>query len=293
MSEGVKNPIRGMFDAQSDKEKAEGDFRNEVVDITEKIVAEKNATEKMFETNPKKDDSCTVDDVKESIGKPPTTVSPPFKKTFRDSKLTAEERLLRVIDDNGDDMEGGRFKHFKLPKLGNITGKAGDVIHRLKDGWSDRRFSFATINRGLLIAVGLIVAVSVVNVLVFRPDIKAVHDRVVKIESRALGSTLIPYKRLEEYLAHVDKRSLFHLVKSDKVPTASPAAVPEGGNKMLEGLQLVGIAWGEYPEAMIRDKGEGRTYFLKKDQQFKGIKILEVSKDRVVVEYGGKTKELM
>lgn len=300
MSEGVKNPIQGMFDADKEKEGTETEavFDNEAsgaTDTSEEKVPVKNTTEKMFETNLKADDGELAGDIEQDVKESPTKALLPPKMDFRDGKLTAEERLLRVIDDNGEVDRTSKFSRLKLPNFGDITGKTADIICRMKEKWFRQSFSLAVVNKGLLVAIGFIAVISIANAFAFTPDIKTVHDRVARLESRALGSTLALHKPMEEYLRGVAKRSLFHPMASDtnKAPAGGPAIPPGGEDKVLGDLQLVGIAWGEYPEAMIRDKSDNRTYFLKKDQQFKGIKVQEVSKDKVTVEYGGKTKELM
>lgn len=285
MTEDPKNPVRGMFDASSEETSGDEGVPDEPVAIPEKDSEEKNTAEKMFDAPPKEDEIRVE-------GAPSV---PPPRMDFGGGKLTAEEKLLRVIDGDDSAPEGRKFAWLKLPNLQDITGMGGDLTRRIREGWFGLHFNLALFNKGLLAAILFLAVISVANVFAFKPDIKNVHNRVAKLESHAIGSSLVLYKPLEEYLSSVGERSLFHPVTNDnnKAPAGAPG-VPSGTeDKVLGDLQLVGIAWGEYPEAMIRDKGDGRTYFLKKNQQFKGIKVLEVSKDRVLVEYGGKTKELM
>ena len=43
---------------------------------------------------------------------------------------------------------------------------------------------------------------------------------------------------------------------------------------------------------MIEEVSTGRTYFLRKDQEFKGLKVQEISKEKVTVTYEGQEGDL-
>ncbi|MBI5300011.1 MAG: hypothetical protein HY877_06960 [Deltaproteobacteria bacterium] len=210
----------------------------------------------------------------------------------KQEKLTAEEKLLQVIDSGGEP-ETEKKSWLKIAALKGTVGKAQDWFFQFKEGLSRPCFDLGVVNKGLAIVIGLVVIASVVNVFALKSDIKDVYARVAKHNTPSGGRNIALLESVEMYLKDAGKRSLFRPgelpKKEENIPTVSAA----GADKILGDLQLVGIAWGEYPEAMIRDKADGRTYFLKKDQQFKGIKIKEISKDKVLVEYGGKNKELM
>ena len=60
----------------------------------------------------------------------------------------------------------------------------------------------------------------------------------------------------------------------------------------LQGLKLVGIAAGIEPLAMVEDENTGRTYFLKRGQELRGVKIQTVSEEAVVVTYEGEQGQL-
>ena len=207
-------------------------------------------------------------------------------------KLTAEEKLLQVIDSGGE-LEPERKSWLKIAALKGTVGKAQDLFFRFKEEVSRLRFDLGMVNKGLAIVIGLVVIASVVNVFALKSDIKDVYSRVAKHNMPSGGRNIALLEPVETYLKDAGKRSLFRPGEAPKKEESTPTVSSAGADKILGDLQLVGIAWGEYPEAMIRDKADGRTYFLKKDQQFKGIKIKEISKDKVLVEYGGKNKELM
>lgn len=219
-------------------------------------------------------------------------------RTVRDrtvqDRMTPEERLLRVIENKGDPLPELRPSPWRLLRTGSLS--------HLKFSWPNVQAVFPKqplglemLNRVLIggIAVGLVVAS--INIVAFKPTSAGAFNP--RTENAADRYPSLPVQTpLETYLSLLMKRDWFQnsSTQPDKTQTKSESAVlPWDLGQLVENLQLVGIAWGEAPEAMIRDKKEGRTHFLKAGQTFKGITIKEVFKDRVVLEYDGKTKELL
>lgn len=221
-------------------------------------------------------------------------------------KLTAEERLFKAIEnggvtvDKGDKGDEGRGVNFSaglsriLESLKRFSPlKAREGGRPIKSSG----FDLAFVNRMLGALVGLGLVGSIANSFFFKPDINRVYNRVVQMTvSSGNGPAVAVRKPVDEYVASIAQRNLFQPgAKIEAMPTtAGPSSLPSGGvEETLSNLQLVGISWGAYPEAMIRDKKEGRTYFIKQGLQFKGVLVKEIQKDRIVVEYGGHVKELM
>ena len=63
-------------------------------------------------------------------------------------------------------------------------------------------------------------------------------------------------------------------------------------NQMMSSLKLVGISWGNEPLAMIEDAESTRTYFVKKGAEVKGMKVQEISKEKVTLTYEGQEAQL-
>lgn len=219
----------------------------------------------------------------------------PFGGDPSQTKLSAEERLLQVIQNGG-----------ASPPKGAPFGPAGGggfvqkIWSALKQGGASSGKKQAPgsgltrLNRilGMVIAGG--VALSVVNALYFKPDIGRIQDLVagVKPPEPPPDIKTIP---VEEFLAPITGRNLFQ-PKTTEPPldlTAPPPAAPTVQSPVLDNLQLVGIAWGTEPEAMIREKTEGRTFFLKQGDELKGVVVKEILKDRVIVEFEGEIKEII
>lgn len=207
-------------------------------------------------------------------------------------KLSAEERLFQVIQSGGEppiQEQGGSFKRF-LRKL--LSGLRPAKHH--PEPQAPRGSGLARLNKvlGVVIVAGL--GLSVSNLFFFKPDIKRVYSRVASAQAAA-GHMELKSVPVEEFVAPITSRSLFHpKVEEAPVETVAPVLtsnLPVAG--VLESMQLVGIAFGAQPEAMIREKKGGRTYFLKQGEQINGVVVKEIQKDRVIVEYAGQTKELM
>ncbi len=62
--------------------------------------------------------------------------------------------------------------------------------------------------------------------------------------------------------------------------------------QLASSLKLVGISWGNEPLAMIEDSESTRTYFVKKGGEVKGMKVQEISKEKVTLTYEGQEAEL-
>ena len=105
-------------------------------------------------------------------------------------------------------------------------------------------------------------------------------------------------RELSYYKEAAMRRNPFLPPAQPQVPGAPAAdmAVPAPPSsklaELLQGLKLVGISWGAEPLAMIEDAATGRTYFLKRGQEMKGVKVQAISKEKVTVTYEGEEGEL-
>lgn len=206
------------------------------------------------------------------------------------TKLSAEERLLEVIQKGGEahvPFQGKRLFGGFYEKIRSTFGQRDSGSGRKRNGGS----RLGQVNKALGVVVILGLGLSTLNVFYFKPDVGRMQGLVAEAavpEAPAdLGS--IP---VEEVLASIRGRSLFQ-PKAEEAPPAAPPPPAGSAPAVLENLQLVGIAWGAQPEAMIRDKQEGRTYFLKVGETWKDVLVKEILKDRVIVEYAGETREIL
>lgn len=222
-------------------------------------------------------------------------------------KLTAEERLLQVIQDGGEPIKSGRGSRWGDISRWFSRLSPARIQTALKARWPGPlsiksilkavfQWDLAWANRALGTVSGLGLILAVGNVFYPKLDIGRVYSQVERTHAPS-GERSVPQPvPVDEYVASITGRNLFRASSSTPAPVAGveaplPVVSPVTGG--LDDLQLVGIAWGVYPEAMIRDKKGGRTHFLKQGDRLKDVLVKEILRDRVVVEYGGQPRELM
>ena len=101
-------------------------------------------------------------------------------------------------------------------------------------------------------------------------------------------ASLAKLSPLGYYLDRIGGKDLFSpqriaLVKAKaEAPSGQPVA----------GLKLEGVDWGGNPVALIENTQTGKTYFLKKAETVKDLKVMEIFRDRVKLRYDNKVVEL-
>lgn len=205
-------------------------------------------------------------------------------------KLSAEERLLEVIQNGGASPVPEKSRPFK-----KISSKIRSALKRKPHpGRKPTRGSpLASANQVLVVLMILGLVLSAVSAFAFKPDIGKIYSRVAGAPKPQGHPNLKPLA-VDELMTSIAGRNLFQPKMEESTPPADAARPPPGGKEgILENLELVGIAFGAHSEVMIREKKEGRTFFLKEGETFKGVLVKQILKDRVIVEFGQETKELM
>ena len=208
----------------------------------------------------------------------------------QDDDLSAEERLLQVIQNGGEPIfseEKSFFEKFYRGLRSKFHRRgAGDAAPK-----RDTASMLVRLNKALILGGVLVTVLSGINIFFFQPDIGLLHSRVAEalpIQERP-NLNMPP---VEGYLTSLTNRSLFQPTTAEVAPKEPPPGEEDIAGT-LNNLKLVGIAWGATPEAMIREVQQGRTFFLKEGEKIKGVSVKQILKDRVVLEYNGQTKEFM
>lgn len=91
---------------------------------------------------------------------------------------------------------------------------------------------------------------------------------------------------LESYLQDIYKKDAFGLSvsKEGKTQDVSVDAVKD--------IMLAGILIEDPPQAIIKEKKSGNTYYLKKGESLGEIKIVDILEGKIVVEYRGEAYEI-
>jgi type II secretory pathway component PulC len=95
-------------------------------------------------------------------------------------------------------------------------------------------------------------------------------------------------KPLEYYLDGIKSQNIF----SSEIPTKedpNPAAAATG---LAKDITLVGIISGDNPQAVIEDKKNQKTYYLKNGQSFGEFRVASIQEGKIILENNGKMYEL-
>ena len=158
------------------------------------------------------------------------------------------------------------------------------------------------LNRALIVMVMITMGYLIIDLSFFKPGRRDFFNHVSVSEPLfpAISGIGNSAKQSSFYLDGIKRRNPFLApgtvsqtpVNPQTGEAASTAGSPNIITEMLQGYKLVGISWGDEPLAMLEETATGRTYFLRKGQEFKGIKVQEISKERVMMTFEGQEAEL-
>lgn len=134
--------------------------------------------------------------------------------------------------------------------------------------------------------------------LFFKKQKNALEDleNKIRIQERQLAqkeeeAKKQPFNYFSEPVA--SKNIFAPVVKED---TRAPAAAAEEGPKLEDikaQLNLLGVIWGDNPQAIIEDTKAKKTYFLNKGQSLDNIHVKDIMENKVVLMYKDQQFELV
>lgn len=223
--------------------------------------------------------------------------------------ISPEERLFRAIDRRNSDerrspgvlpstgKKDERKFHLKPPLVVmNLKKDIGRYLQKTYFAVSKGSFAdinMQAVNKILMGVAGILTVFLIGDFIRMAPRINKVYEDVSVLPAAHLKKKNIsPLEPVSVYFNVAAKRDVFNpVLPKAAVPVASVKAVPL--SELTKDLRLVGIYWGEAPEAMLEDTSEKKTYFLKIGQTIKGIKVNSILEDRIILEYGDETMEFM
>lgn len=215
-------------------------------------------------------------------------------------KITPEEQLLELIE-KGSRLEAvgigkrrrglgalgdiGRFLGFLKRWLVKATGKTKKTL---------RQPNLKTINSLLLILCVVLIVFSVADFILTETNIERVYKRARKEKYKELKEEkkIIPRSFLY-YLEMVQRRNIFSPIALAREKEVKKEIKKEDLVKITANFNLVGISWGAEPTAMVEDKADKKTYFLKRGDEIKRFRVKDILEDRVILLYDGNELELM
>ena len=216
-----------------------------------------------------------------------------------EQRSTPEEKLLKLIEKE-DGNESVRFKRKRNIFLGfnnfwaSLNKRISCGVNGLKNGI--REPNLKILNKALLVISICLLGFSVMDFVLNRPDIKDAYDQgnYVSPDSGTEGA-ISKERPFLHYLEMVQRRNIFSPIelKQDEKPEVQVEQL----QKMASNFGLVGISWDEEPMAkpmaMIEDKTEKRTYFLRKGDKIGEFNIDDIFESKVILSLEGKTIELI
>jgi len=222
-------------------------------------------------------------------------------------EFSPEERLLRLI--------GGKKKDESKPAPGKVEGAAeipptAGIQNMKYSSSSDKTVSggwgyFEFFNLALFIMLFAVIIFYIFDLSgsgsrlpaaggFDKPDSARRRPRppVSGPRDAKTEEEVVPYST---YAEAIGKRELFKPPKAEVVKSkADPSTQKtEPASDKLKNLSLIGIMGGEQPQAIIEDKKDKKTYFLNKGQTISEMKVDDILKDKIILDFEGEKFELV
>lgn len=222
-----------------------------------------------------------------------------------DESLTPEQQLLKLIENPKEAsvrVENVKREGKKLVSLPALKGRldfwkgvSAKKIFSLKSfSQSPRGMEQVNVVLKFLIFIMVIYAAFVVFTTV--QGIKKASNLILSPDKAAATEGLEPVTVLQSvayYLEKVKGRNVFTAVVPEKPKEPEAPATEVEEENPFKNCNLVGIAWSDDPEAMVEDKGLGRTFFVRRGQLLaNGLRVVTIFRDKVILSFKGKEYEL-
>ncbi len=212
---------------------------------------------------------------------------------------TPEEQLLRLIEKE-DDARTPQYRRRRgtLLGFGNIKIFILSIGKRITQGWQKLKAGVKEPNLKLLNKVFLVISVilltySIMDFVFGRPNLERAYKKAQRYQKQEepeyqVASTARPFLH---YLEMVRRRNIFSpIVLQEEV---QPVVKKTELKDMAKDLSLVGISMDPEPVAMIENKREKKTYFLRKGDIIDKFTVEEITGTTVILSYKGETIELL
>jgi hypothetical protein len=210
-------------------------------------------------------------------------------------KPTPEEQLLGLIEQGEDSKPRRRLRRKKTPFLD--LSKIGSFLPFFKNRsalQSQRKLLDIRIINRFLIGMSIVLAgcfaVDFVNSI---RDISQTLKKPVTVKPNVTREDVEEDVRPFLYYFEMGQRRNIFSPMMLKSAETNKAESEKMLKTLMNDLALMGIFWAEEPQVVIEHKGEKKTYFLKTGDMVNKLKIIDILKDRVILDYDGETAELM
>lgn len=220
-------------------------------------------------------------------------------------EFSPEEKLLRLI--RGKKRDESKSTPEKVESSAGIPSTTGiqnmkyssPADKRVADEW--RYFKFLNLALVIMLIVVIMFYIfDLVSSKLERPTFGRLHKSdiasrrpqpaISEPQNAKLEAQTTPFST---YAEAIGKRELFKPPKSEAVEEKPTTQKTESASDKLKYLSLIGIIGGERPQAVIEDKKDKKTYFLNKGQTVSEMKVEDILKDRIILDFDGEKVELV
>jgi len=228
-------------------------------------------------------------------------------------KETAEQKLLRIIEDGGGAPAAGAEPQVAVASaaaqdiaaavkgtgisIPPVFGVLSEKIQALSGGLLGKSFGLKQLNVVLIV---FIICTAVALGIFYKSESgmvdKAVHfsKMLEPSDTASLIRVLPQYEPLASFLEVILKRNLFRpYEKKEEVVTDAPTGSEKVAAKVKD-LKLVGISWLDAPDSasIMVENTEGTTLFLKVGDTVSDVLVKKIYVDRVIFSYDDQEMEV-
>lgn len=221
-----------------------------------------------------------------------------------ETRLTPEKQLLNLIEKpkaQGAQKEQGsernRLGSFSVPVLKLKILNASKWLQNYLIANNKELFTVKRL-RGFFQVLSALLVVYILVFFVFslrkmkKMDFFALQQKNSPDSSFVLSAgrvkEMYPAKDVKIYLEPLKKRNIFIFASNQPSVSVGVDAI----SQLTEGLKLVGISFSDYPEAIIEDDKDKKTYFVKEGSYIGKLLVKKISKEAILLGYNGEEKQL-
>jgi len=200
---------------------------------------------------------------------------------MEENKITPEEQLLRIIED--PKTEKSKIPPPMKTTYGSIKGLTAFFknLHIQKDFF--KRINLQTVNKIILVICGVFTLFWLFDFIkighILNKKLEKVIAEAQAYEPQNVNIMPLPEINIIDAVAGAKKRNIYTFTL---LTSAAQSPIEADITAMISNLKLVGIIWGDNPQAMIENTKEQKTYLLNKNDTVDQLTIKKILKDKVI-----------
>jgi len=141
-----------------------------------------------------------------------------------------------------------------------------------------------TINMVLFSSLIIIIVYLAIDIFIFSSNAEPMQAHTAKGLSIAIRQEKREIEPLSYYSKDINAKDIFRPLAQSDAGRTKPEVPAED---VMANLSLLGVVSGENPQAIIENKKQKKTFFLRKGQTSGDLKLKEIETDSVTVIYNG------